>query len=121
MPPGEFMMGSPTNEIGRFACETHHKVTLTKGFWIGKYEVTQQQWESLMGNNRSYFKGGKNPVEYVTWNDCRDFLAKLRTKAAGMDVRLPTEAEWEYACRAGSSTEFYYGDDDARLGEYAWI
>ena len=100
-PPGTFMMGSPASEEGHREDETQHQVTLTRGFWIGKYEVTQEQWESVMGGNPSKFRGKRNPVEKVSWNNCNDFCLK-----AGGGVRLPTEAEWEYACRAGSKDAF---------------
>ena len=100
-PPGTFMMGSPASEGGRREDETQHQVTLTRGFWIGKYEVTQEQWESVMGGNPSKFRGKRNPVEKVSWNNCKDFCLKV-----GGGVRLPTEAEWEYACRAGSKDAF---------------
>jgi len=109
--PGSFTMGS-----GKAA----HKVTLTKPFYLGKYEVTQEQWEKLMGNNPSNFKGAKNPVERVSWNACQGFVAKLNEKVPGQSFRLPTEAEWEYACRAGSTGDYCYGDGDLPLAEYAW-
>ncbi len=102
-PPGTFMMGSPAGEEGRYNNETQHRVTLTQGFWLGKTEVTQKQWKSVMGSNPSYFKGDNLPVECVSWDDCQEFCKK-----AGM--RLPTEAEWEYACRAGSTTAYYWGN-----------
>ena len=121
-PPGTFTMGSSRAERrvavaagGKFVHykdEMQHKVTLTKGFWLGKYEVTQRQWQSVMGKNPSYFKsaGLDAPVEQVSWNDCQEFLKKLNAPA-GHEFRLPTEAEWEYACRAGTATAFHYGDD----------
>jgi len=125
--PGSFMMGSENDGDEKPV----RKVSIAKPFYMAKYEVTQAQWESLMGSNPSNFssaggsatggKGGKNPVEQVSWSDCQEFLAKLKDKAPGMDVRLPTEAEWEYACRAGSSTGFCYGDAGAGLGDYAWF
>jgi formylglycine-generating enzyme required for sulfatase activity len=116
--PGSFMMGS---EGGNFADEKPvHKVTITKPFYIGKCEVTQGEWQAVMGTNPSSFKGEKNPVETVSWNDCQTFIAKLNEKVAQGAFRLPTEAEWEYACRAGSSTAFCYGDDEKQLGDYAW-
>jgi formylglycine-generating enzyme required for sulfatase activity len=110
IPPGSFMMGSPKGEKGRAANETQHKVTLTKGFFMGVYTVTQEQWKEVMGNNPSFFRGKKNlPVENVTWNDCQEFVKKLREKDKKA-YRLPTEAEWEYACRAGTTTPFYFGE-----------
>ena len=120
IPAGEFLMGSPM--IGRNHDEREipqHKVRITRGFWMGKYEVTQAQWKTVMGNNPSQFKKNQNPVEMVSWNDSQDFLKKLSQKAGGT-FRLPTEAEWEYACRAGSTTEYCFGDDESRLGDYAW-
>ncbi|MGB5770383.1 MAG: formylglycine-generating enzyme family protein, partial [Crocosphaera sp.] len=79
-------------------------------FYIGKYEVTQEQWQTIMGNNPSYFKKwGKYPVERVSWNDCQEFCEKISEKT-GVSFTLPTEAQWEYACRAGTTTPFYYGE-----------
>jgi formylglycine-generating enzyme required for sulfatase activity len=115
--PGTFTMGSPTSEAGRRKDETQHQVTLTKGFYLGKYEVTQAQWEKVMGSNPSRFKGVNRPVETVTWDDVTSFcekLTELESKAgrltAGMAYQLPTEAQWEYACRAGTTTAFSFGD-----------
>ena len=99
--PGSFMMGSPVTESGRFDDEPLHRVTLTKGFWLGKYEVTQRQWQSVMGDNPSKFKDPDRPVERVSWNDCNAFVRKVNASLGGV-ARFPTEAEWEYACRAGS-------------------
>ena len=87
-----------------------HEVTLTKPFYMGKYEVTQEQWESVMGKNPSDTKGAKLPVTIVSWNDCQDFIKKLNAKTNG-GYRLPTEAEWEYACRAGTTTAYSFGDN----------
>jgi formylglycine-generating enzyme required for sulfatase activity len=99
-----------------------HKVAITKPFYLGKYEVTQEQWEAVMGSNLSYVIGPKNPVDSVNWDDCQEFLVKLNAKTGGKGSKfvLPTEAQWEYACRAGSTTWFSYGDDVKLLGEYAW-
>ena len=108
-PPGEFMMGSPVTEEGRYDDEVQHRVKLTKGFWLGKYPVTQQQWVSVMGNNPSCFKGEDLPVEQVSWKDCQVFVEKVKV-ALGCRARLPTEAEWEYACRAGTTTPYCWGD-----------
>ena len=108
--PGNFVMGSPKEEKLRRDDETQHKVTLTKGFYMGVYTVTQEQWQAVMGKNPSKFKGEKNlPVETVSWDDCQEFVKKLRGKDKKL-YRLPTEAEWEYACRAGTKTPFYFGD-----------
>jgi sulfatase modifying factor 1 len=109
IPPGTFLMGSPKDEIDRYENELQHKVTLTKGFYMGVYPVTQEEWHAVMGNNPSTFKGEKNlPVEQVSWEDCQQFVKKLRDKDK-KPYRFPTEAEWEYACRAGSTTAFSFG------------
>ena len=109
IPPGNFMMGSPKEEKERGDNETQHKVTLTKGFYMGVYTVTQEQWQEVVGNNPSFFKGERNlPVENVSWEDCQVFIRKLREKDK-KQYRLPTEAEWEYACRAGTKTPFHFG------------
>lgn len=110
IPPGSFMMGSPKEEKERGANETQHKVTLTKGFYMSIYTVTQEQWQALMGNNPSEINDEKNlPVDTVSWNDCQEFIKKLQEKDK-RPYRLPTEAEWEYACRAGTTTPFFFGD-----------
>ncbi len=108
--PGTFMMGSPEDEPGRSSDEHLHKVTLTKGFFMQTTQVTQGQWKALMGNNPSHFKegGDKCPVENVSWEDVEKFIDRLKQKT-GHTYRLPTEAEWEYACRAGTSTPFHTG------------
>jgi formylglycine-generating enzyme len=123
IPPGSFTMGSPKDEEGRGEVfpeikaqfpdgtfeETQHKVTLSKGFYMGVHLVTQEQWKEVMGSSPSHFKGEKNlPVECVTWRDCLEFIEKLK-KQDGRPYRLPTEAEWEYSCRAGSTTPFHFG------------
>ena len=119
--PGTFTMGSPPSEEGRDDDETQHRVTLTKGFWLGKYEVTQNQWQSVMGSNPSFFKGDANlPVENVSWDDCQEFVRKVSDAARrqfGGGARLPTEAEWEYACRAEMSGA-YAGT--GRLDDMGW-
>ncbi len=122
IPAGTFMMGSPEDEIGRYTDEgPQHQVTLTKSFYLGKYEVTQAQWQAVMGSNLSYFTGNNRPVEQVSWNDCQAFIQNLNKLGQGI-FRLPTEAEWEYACRAGTTTRFYWGDDPdySQIGQYAW-
>ena len=95
---------------------------ITKPFYLGKYLVTQEQWEAVMRDNPSCFEGPKNPVDSVSWNDCQQFLGKLNAKSAagGGKFQLPSEAQWEYACRAGSTTRYCFGDDESKLGEYAW-
>jgi formylglycine-generating enzyme required for sulfatase activity len=110
IPPGTFMMGSPKQEKEREANEIQHKVTLTKGFYVGVYAVTQEQWKEVMGYNPSGFKGEKNlPVDTVSWDDCQEFVKKLR-EADKKAYRLPTESEWEFCCRAGTKTPFHFGD-----------
>jgi sulfatase modifying factor 1 len=113
--PGTFTMGNPSRLFP--GNETQHQVTLSNGFWLGKYEVTQAQWEKVMGSNPSYFKGANRPVEEVSWNDVTSFcdkLTELERQAgrlpAGMAYQLPTEAQWEYACRAGTETAYAFGD-----------
>jgi len=101
---GKFMMGSPENEPNRDDDETLHEVTITQDFWLADTACTQELWEAVMGSNPSRFKGAKRPVEKVTWHDCKKFLGKLD------GFRLPTEAEWEYACRAGTTTPYRFGD-----------
>lgn len=114
--PGSFTMGS---DIGPTQARPAHKVTLTKPFYLGKFEVTQEQWQSVMGK-LSNFKGPTLPVGNVSWNDCQGFMTKLQEKT-GRKFALPTEAQWEYACRAGTTTRYSFGDDDASLGEYGWF
>ena len=109
IPAGKFKMGSPASEKNRSDNETQHEVTLTKPFYMGKYEVTQEQWESVMGDNPSSTKGAKLPVTGVSWKDCQGFIEKLNAKTSG-GYRRPTEAEWEYACRAGTTTAYSFGD-----------
>lgn len=123
IPKGTFLMGSPDDEKDRWDDEgPQHEVTFHQGFWLGKTPVTQAQWEAVMRNNPSYFKGdGRLPVEWVSWNDCQEFINKLNSKVDGL-FRLPSEAEWEYACRAGTQTRFYWGNDPdyTVIEDYAW-
>jgi formylglycine-generating enzyme required for sulfatase activity len=112
-PAGTFMMGSPLGETGRDDDETLHRVTLSKGFWMLETQVTQGMWTSVMGNNPSKFKGTKLPVERVFWNDCQKYIEKLnglKVAPAGFKFALPTEAQWEYACRAGTTTAYHFGN-----------
>ena len=110
IPPGSFLMGSQKEELNRQDNETQHKVTLTKGFYMGIHLVTQEEWQAVMGNNPSKFKDEKNlPVELVSWDSCQEFIKKLRDKYK-KSYRLPSEAEWEYACRAGTKTPFSFGE-----------
>lgn len=109
MPNGTFTMGSPSTEMERSDNESpQHSVTIP-AFYLGKYPVTQGQWEAIMGSNPSSFKGANRPVEEVSWNDAVEFCQKL-SQESGKDYRLPSEAEWEYACRAGTTTPFYFGE-----------
>jgi formylglycine-generating enzyme required for sulfatase activity len=121
IPAGEFLMGSPTSETDRSDTEAQHRVTLSKGFWMGRTEVTQSQWERVMGSNPSNFKGANLPVEMVSWNDCQDFIRQLNGKVemGNWKASLPTEAQWEYACRAGTTTPFHYGSSlDASMANF---
>jgi formylglycine-generating enzyme required for sulfatase activity len=125
IPAGKFMMGSPDPEKDRLNSEILHLVRITKPFYMGKYEVTQAAWEAVMGANPSKSKDERNPVETVNWQESQEFIRRLNearkeAKAKG-EFSLPTEAQWEYACRAGSQTRCCFGDDQAKLGEYAWF
>ena len=117
--PGAFVMGTSEENDPDSDASPPHKVTLTQPFYLGKYEVTQEQWEKIMGRNPSHFPGAKRPVETVSWNACQEFLAKLQART-GRKFVLPTEAQWEFACRAGTSTLWSFGDRDAAMGNYAW-
>ncbi|MCH2212840.1 MAG: bifunctional serine/threonine-protein kinase/formylglycine-generating enzyme family protein [Fuerstiella sp.] len=121
LPGGTFSMGSDSGDSD----ERLHQVTLTQPFYMGVSEVTQEQYERVMGTNPSHFKGAKHPVEQVSWDDAVSFCRMLSSlpaeKSAGRVYRLPTEAEWEYACRAGTTTEYSFSDRDSRLDEYAWF
>jgi formylglycine-generating enzyme required for sulfatase activity len=119
---GTFLMGSPDSDAGAYDNEKPaHQVTISQPFYLGKYPVTQAQWATVMGNNPSVFKGHPDwPVENVSWEDVHEFIQTLKAREDGEDYRLPTEAEWEYACRAGSTTSYCFGDDPNQLGEYAW-
>jgi formylglycine-generating enzyme required for sulfatase activity len=120
IPPGKFTMGSPDSEEGHGAEEgPQHEVTISKPFYMGATEVTQAQYEAVMGTNPSKFKDATNPVETVSWDEATEFCKKLSEKTL-QAVRLPTEAEWEYACRAGTKTRFSFGNSDSILGDYAW-
>lgn len=115
IPGGEFLMGSnESRDEGPI-----HRVKLSP-YFIGKYPVTQAQWKAVMGNNPSRFQGDDLPVETVSWQDANKFCETISAKT-GKTYRLPTEAEWEMACRAGSNTRYYFGDDKKLLGEYAWF
>jgi formylglycine-generating enzyme required for sulfatase activity len=111
IPAGTFRMG----RFGNF-----HRVTINKSFYLGKYPITQEQWEAVMGDNPSDFKEEGYPVEQVSWDDCQEFIERLNQQTGQTKYRLPTEAEWEYACRAGSATAYSFGDEKKRLNEYSW-
>ena len=128
IPGGTFWMGSPDGE-GNDDEYPRHQVTVAP-FYMGKYPVTQAQWQTVMGNNPSKLKGERCPVESVSWNDCQAFLKKLNATPLQSPLnqggqrgvfRLPSEAEWEYACRAGTHTAYSFGDNPAQLGNYAWF
>lgn len=125
IPAGNFLMGSPKGEKGRFYNEgPRHKIRITKPFYLAKYEVTQKQWKSVMGNEPWAGKFGVNnhptsPANYISWEDCAGFIKEL-SRRTGLRFSLPSEGEWEYACRAGNQTAFYYGDDPSKLADYAW-
>lgn len=127
IPAGSFVMSSSQGEDGHRDNENQVRITISKPFYLGKYEVTQAQWQAVMGNNPSKFKGNKLPVENVSWNDAMAFCAKLteRERAAkripeNMKYTLPTEAQWEYACRAETKTRFCTGNSDENLSRAAW-
>jgi formylglycine-generating enzyme required for sulfatase activity len=132
IPKGTFMMGSPESDVNRQKNETQHEVTISKDFYLGVHEVTQAQYEKVIGKNPSHFQGAvvsnENadiPVENVSWDDAVEFCKKLsdlpEEKKAGRVYRLPTEAEWEYACRAGSKTAYSFDDEEGLLPEYGWF
>ena len=109
--PGTFLMGSPETELERDNDETQHVVTLTQGYWLADSACTQALWLAVMGENPSHFtENPNNPVEQVSWKDVQGFIEKLNGFVQGLNARLPTEAEWEYACRAGTTTPFAFGD-----------
>ena len=112
--PGTFMMGSPKDEAQREVYggdETLHQVTLSKGFWLGATTVTQELWQAVTGDNPSEFKGDERPVEQVSWEDAQKFMAQLNEEVPGLALDLPTETQWEYACRAGTITPFFFGEN----------
>ena len=115
LPAGEFTMGSDERDNEK----PPHQVKVSS-FAIGKYPITQEQYQEVMGKNPSHFKNNpQNPVENVSWDDAQAFCQKL-SQLTGKNYRLPTEAEWEYACRAETTTQFYFGDDKNQLRDYAW-
>ncbi|MFM9114877.1 MAG: formylglycine-generating enzyme family protein, partial [Planctomycetota bacterium] len=143
IPKGKFLMGSPETEAARDADEQQHEVTLSRDYYLGAYEVTQGQYTKVMGKNPSFFQGDQVaerhpttgrvvkdvdssnfPVEQVSWEEAVEFCRRLSAlpeeKKSGRVYRLPTEAEWEYGCRAGSKTAYSFGDDSRLLGDYGW-
>ncbi len=118
---GSFLMGSPEDESGRDSVENPQHQVAVQSFNIMTTEVTQAHWKSVMGSNPSYFTGDNLPAENISWNDCQQFIIKLNQMDPGKMYRLPTEAEWEYACRAGTSTRFFSGDRDLDLKKVGWF
>jgi len=112
IPPGEFLMGSPPGEPERYDDEgPQHRVRFAQGFWLAETACTQALWQAVMGENPSRFEGEENPVENVSWNDAKRFIEKINGLHPGLELRLPSEAEWEYACRAGTTTRYWFGDE----------
>ena len=109
MAPGEFTMGSPQDEPECLNDERQHQVLLTRGFWLSETACTQALWQAVMGENPSHFRGKERPVEGVSWEDVQHFLTRIHEDTPDLGLRLPTEAEWEYACRAGTTTAFWFG------------
>ena len=123
IPSGTFMMGSPSGEASRYSDEgPPHEVTLTKSFYLQSTEVTQGQWQAVMGSNPSFFVncGATCPVEQASWNDVQKFIIAMNANGQ-VKYRLPTEAEWEYAARAGTATVYSFGESASQLGDYAWF
>jgi len=118
--PGTFEMGSPPEEVGRLRDEGPiHTVTISDPFLLATTPITQAQYAAVIGNNPSAFKSEDHPVECVSWDDAMRFCEKI-SERMDYELTLPTEAQWEYACRAGSQTRYYFGDDERNLGDYAW-
>lgn len=123
IPPGEFLMGTAEEEevSELFPEKPRHRVKISQGFWLGITPVTQEQWCTLDEENPSRFQDARRPVEKVSWQDCCDWIAKLNQEVGSLDARLPSEAEWEYACRAGSTTKYSFGESEKDLEKYAWF
>ncbi|HII79471.1 MAG TPA: formylglycine-generating enzyme family protein [Methanosarcina sp.] len=121
IPAGEFNMGSSPEEKDRSDCESPvHRVTIQNPFYMGKSPVTQKQWKKIMGTSPSNFKDEARPVELVSWEEVQEFIKKLNLIENTAKYRLPTEAEWEYSCRAGTQSRYFFGNDESKLGDYAW-
>jgi formylglycine-generating enzyme required for sulfatase activity len=118
IPAGTFQMGDLSG-VGYEAERPVHTVTISQPFYLGKYEVTQAQWNAVMGPTSFYRTGDNQPAEFVSWEDAQNFCAQI-SAMAGRTARLPSEAEWEYACRAGTTTDYSFGDDSSQLDQYAW-
>lgn len=116
VPAGEFVMGSDESDWEKPV----HRVKISKPFYLGVYPVTQREWKGVMGNNPSYFKGDELPVESVSWDDVQKFIKKFNEKEGTDKYHLPSETEWEYAARAGTTTRYSFGDDESELGDYTW-
>ncbi len=111
VPPGRFLMGSPKGEVGRYDNEgPQHEVTISRGFWLADTPCTQVIWQAVMGSNPSRFRSSDRPVEQVSWNDVQAFLRQSEALLPGLGLALPTEAQWEHACRAGTATATWAGD-----------
>lgn len=123
IPAGTFLMGEDPSLHGEGKADERpqHKVTISKPFYIGVHEVTQKQWQEVMGSNPSRHRQENAPVDSVSWNDAQEFLKKLNAREGHARYRLPTEAEWEYAARAGTTTRYFWGNDPARLTDHAWV
>ncbi|MFM7163856.1 MAG: formylglycine-generating enzyme family protein [Planctomycetaceae bacterium] len=123
-PAGTFRMGSPEDSVTHMLNEHPHDVTIARGFWLQQTEVTQTQYEAVMGVNPSHFRGADHPVDSVTWDEAQEFCRRLTSLASetssGNQYRLPTESEWEYACRAGTSGDFSFGDDQKLFPDHGW-
>jgi formylglycine-generating enzyme required for sulfatase activity len=119
VPAGRFVMGSPATEKNRQDNEVQHEVTITKPFYVGVYKVTQAQYQRILGKNPSTYIGANYPVAATSWEDATEFCEKVSEKTH-RKVGLPTEAQWEYMCRAGTATAYSFGDDAAKIGDYCW-
>ena len=112
IPAGRFLMGSPKSELERYDDEVQHEVTISRGFWLAETTVTQALWRQVIGENPSEYEGDQHPVDSISWDNCSDFIEKLNQHyQLSVQFRFPTEAEWEYACRAGTQTPFHFGSN----------